>query len=116
MRGIYFEYKGMRLTFSGDLGNKDKEILVCESNYGDRNHKPIKESIEELKKAIKKAIFDTLPMGKVLIPTFALERAQELLYIFKKWEDEGIWPSEWNRPLNSGVVILAGSGLYGYIP
>ncbi|MFZ8833188.1 MAG: hypothetical protein ACO2O5_03150 [Candidatus Caldipriscus sp.] len=77
MRGIYFEYKGRRLTFSGDLGNKDKEILVCESTYGDRNHKPIKESIEEL----KKAIFDTLTMGKVLIPTFALERAQELLYI-----------------------------------
>jgi Cft2 family RNA processing exonuclease len=45
MRGIYFEYKGRRLTFSGDLGNKDKEILVCESTYGDRNHKPIKESI-----------------------------------------------------------------------
>jgi len=106
---IEFEYKGRRLTFSGDLGNKDKpiirdpqnpqktEILVCESTYGDRNHKPIKESIEEL----KKAIFDTLPMGKVLIPTFALERAQELLYIFKKWEDEGIWPSEWKVVLDS---------------
>ena len=64
MRGIYFEYKGRRLTFSGDLGNKDKsiirdpqnpqktEILVCESTYGDRNHKPIKESIEELKKEL----------------------------------------------------------------
>ena len=50
--------------------------------YGDRKHKPIKESVEEL----KKAIFDTLPMWKVLIPTFALERAQELLHM--------IWPSE----------------------
>ncbi len=59
--------------------------------YGDRNHKPIKESIEEL----KKAIFDTLPMGKVLIPTFALEN------IFKKWEDEGIWPCEWKVVLDS---------------
>jgi len=29
-------------------------------------------------------------MGKALIPTFALERAQELLYIFKKWDYEGI--------------------------
>jgi Cft2 family RNA processing exonuclease len=27
MRGIYFEYKGRRLTFSGDLGNKDKPII-----------------------------------------------------------------------------------------
>jgi metallo-beta-lactamase family protein len=40
-------------------------------------------------------------MGKVLIPTFALERAQELLYIFKKWEDEGIWPYEWKVVLDS---------------
>jgi metallo-beta-lactamase family protein len=40
-------------------------------------------------------------MGKVLIRTFALERAQELLYIFKKWEDEGIWPYEWKVVLDS---------------
>jgi len=62
MRGIYFEYKGRRLTFSGDQGIISLRIHL---------------------------------RRKVLIPTFALERAQELLYIFKKWEDEGIWPSEW---------------------
>ncbi|MEO0214062.1 MAG: MBL fold metallo-hydrolase [candidate division WOR-3 bacterium] len=107
-----FEYKGKRFTFSGDLGNKNKpiirdpsppdktDILICESTYGNRNHKPIKESIEEL----KKAIFETLPYGKVLIPTFALERAQEILYIFKLWEDNLLWPSEWKVVLDSPLA------------
>ncbi len=107
-----YEYKGKRFTFSGDLGNRNKpivrdpelpspaDVVVMESTYGDRKHRPFEESVKEL----KEAIFSTLPHGKVLIPAFALERAQELLYIFKGWEDSGEWPGEWKVVLDSPLA------------
>ena len=80
----------VRLLFSGDLGNAGRPLLrppatpphadvaVIETTYGDRRHKPIGPSIEEFYEAIS----DTLKRGgNVVIPTFALERAQELLYV-----------------------------------
>ena len=46
-----------------------------ETTYGDRAHKPLEPSIEELYQAIN----DTFRRGgNVVIPTFALERAQEM--------------------------------------
>ena len=51
--------------------------VVMETTYGDRNHRAFEPSVEELYQAIE----DTLKRGgNVIIPTFALERAQELLY------------------------------------
>jgi metallo-beta-lactamase family protein len=48
-----------------------------ETTYGDRLHKALTPSIEELYQAID----ETLGRGgNVIIPTFALERAQEILY------------------------------------
>jgi metallo-beta-lactamase family protein len=80
----------VRLLFSGDLGNAGRpllrppatppraDVVVIETTYGDRRHKPIGPSIEEFYEAIS----DTFSRGgNVIIPTFALERAQELLYI-----------------------------------
>ncbi len=79
-----------RITFSGDLGNLDKplirdpqipsesDIVVLESTYGGRDHRPFDDSVEEF----RKAIVETLERGgNVLIPSFALERSQELLYV-----------------------------------
>lgn len=78
-----------RLVFSGDLGNRDKPILnpaspasaadfvIMESTYGDRNHKPHAESIAEFRQAVQSTLARG---GNVIIPTFALERAQDLLY------------------------------------
>ncbi len=79
-----------RIVFSGDLGEPERliirnpefpdktDFLVVESTYGDRNHRSVEESIEEL----KQAIIDTFERGgNVLIPSFALERTQELLYV-----------------------------------
>src|SRR5215470_8170451 len=73
-----------------DLGNAGRRLLrppamppradvvVIETTYGDRRHKPMGPSIEEFYEAIS----DTFRRGgNVVIPTFALERAQELLYI-----------------------------------
>ena len=90
-----------RVVFSGDLGNKNNGILpkpqkptyadalFIESTYGDRNHKNIDESISEF----KKVIIDTLLNGgNVLIPTFAIERAQQILCILKEMSEEKSLP------------------------
>jgi len=78
-----------RVVFSGDIGNAGRPLLepptpppecdavIMETTYGDRNHRAFEPSVEELYQAIE----DTLRRGgNVIIPTFALERAQELLY------------------------------------
>jgi metallo-beta-lactamase family protein len=79
--------------FSGDIGNADRPLLqpprtpaaaqavVMESTYGDRNHRPYRESVEELYAAIAATFARG---GNVVIPTFALERAQEILYILRQ--------------------------------
>lgn len=77
------------ILFSGDIGNAGRpllrppcppakaEIIVMESTYGDRLHRSFSASIDELYLAIA----DTFARGgNVVIPSFALERAQELLY------------------------------------
>jgi len=55
--------------------------LIVESTYADRNHKSVEESIEELKEAINETFERG---GNVIIPSFALERTQEILYILHK--------------------------------
>ena len=90
-----------RVVFSGDLGNEDNNILPApkkptyadalfiESTYGDRLHKSFKESKEEF----KKAVIDTLLSGgNVIIPSFAIERAQQLLCILKEMSEEKTLP------------------------
>lgn len=79
-----------RLLFSGDLGNRDKplipdptqpdaaDIAIIEATYGDRQHRSMRESIAELKQAI---VLTFARGGNVLIPSFALERTQELLAV-----------------------------------
>ncbi len=82
-----------RLVFSGDLGRRhmpilrDPEIppnascLLLESTYGDRSHEPIEKMDEELADVINRTIDRG---GKVIVPTFALERAQEVVYALKR--------------------------------
>jgi metallo-beta-lactamase family protein len=82
-----------RLLFSGDLGYSGRAILrdpavppqvdtvVMETTYGDRLHQQLEPSIEELYIAIN----ETMDRGgNVIIPTFALERAQEVLYYLRE--------------------------------
>lgn len=83
------EKGGARATFSGDLGNKDvpilrptaqlaeTDVLVMESTYGNRVHED--ESTREVK--LKAVIQRTIRQkGVLLIPAFAIERTQQLLY------------------------------------
>lgn len=86
---LYIEYGTKKILFTGDLGNspspllrdteivKDVDYLIIESVYGDRNH----EDRDVRKKRLEEVIEDNYKRGGVLvIPTFSLERAQELLF------------------------------------
>lgn len=84
--------RAVRLCFTGDLGRagmpilRDPEpptgvdMLVMESTYGDRRHRPITETRVELRDAIRRT---RARGGKVIIPAFALERAQEVILALK---------------------------------
>jgi len=83
--------------FSGDLGNPPVPILnetenipeadyvVMESTYGSRNHKPASERRERLAQAIEDTARNK---GVLLIPSFAMERTQEILYEIDSIFDE----------------------------
>lgn len=100
---IHFEEAGAKKTvvFSGDLGNdndlvmpapdilNEADALFIESTYGDRNHKGVEESDEELETIIKETIKND---GNVLIPSFAIERTQEILCLLKQMYDRGDLP------------------------
>jgi len=86
---ILFICNGKKLLFTGDLGNSpspllpdtekvaDIDYLIIESVYGDRNH----ESRNERRKFLEDAIEDNYKRrGTLIIPTFSLERSQELLF------------------------------------
>lgn len=92
-----FEENGKRRRFiySGDIGRKNMPILkdpwepedadavVMESTYGNREHKPI----ETLDADLAETITRTHDRGgKLIVPTFALERAQEFIYALKRLE------------------------------
>ncbi len=80
-----------KIVFSGDLGNspspllnppakiKEADYILVESTYGDRNH----ENREERRGILENIIEETYKnKGVLMIPAFAVERTQELLYEF----------------------------------
>ena len=86
------------LVFSGDLGNPatvlmhspsqidNADIVLMESTYGNRDHRPFAETYEELAGILEQAHADG---GKVFIPAFALGRTQELLYCLGQLYHQG---------------------------
>jgi metallo-beta-lactamase family protein len=105
-----------RVLFSGDLGSPDRPILrdpatppradvvVMETTYGDRLHKSLHPTVLELYEAIA----DTFRRGgNVVIPTFALERAQELLYYLREGVAAGDLPASMQVFLDSPMAISA---------
>lgn len=77
------------IVFSGDLGPYEQpivrsfeelphaDLVFLESTYGSRNHRPYAETIKEFEEIIQKAVEQK---GKILIPTFAIGRTQQILY------------------------------------
>jgi len=104
------------VAFSGDLGNAGRPLLrapvppprcdvaVMETTYGDRRHKELAPSIEELYGAIN----DTFDRGgNVVIPTFALERAQEILFFLREGVEARRLPRAMQVFLDSPMAISA---------
>ena len=98
---IELEIEGRKVLFSGDVGAKGKplikepevpeksDVVLIETTYGDREHKSYEESVKEF----EEAVLETFKRGGVvLIPTFALERAQDVIYLLKKMYEEGKLP------------------------
>jgi metallo-beta-lactamase family protein len=93
--------KQRRLVFTGDLGRRrmpilrDPElpegahVLMTESTYGDRLHKPIEQLDDDLAELVAKVIGRG---GKIVVPSFALERAQEIVYSLKTLKLQGRLP------------------------
>ncbi|NVO16944.1 MAG: MBL fold metallo-hydrolase [Rhodoplanes sp.] len=115
---LELEEQGRRssVLFSGDLGNSGRPLLrdptppphaenvVMESTYGDRLHKPMGPSIEEFYGAITETFARG---GNVIVPTFALERAQEVLYFLSQGVAQGRLPTSTQVYLDSPMAISA---------
>ncbi|MBF0492144.1 MAG: MBL fold metallo-hydrolase [Deltaproteobacteria bacterium] len=91
----------MRIGFSGDLGRKnmplmrnpeavtDLDYLIIESTYGDRSHDPI----DTMKRDLARVVNETFARrGKLIIPSFALERTQLLVYTLHQLTREKLIP------------------------
>lgn len=98
---IRIRAEGKTVVFSGDLGNSpapiiqateplvDADYVLIESTYGDRIHERTGEREEDLKNAIIETIHSG---GTLLIPSFAMERTQDLLYHLNELIEHGQIP------------------------
>ena len=77
------------VVFSGDLGPADRPVLrdfehvpcadlvFLESTYGDRNHRPYADTVTEFEGIVREAVAAN---GRILVPTFAVGRSQQIIY------------------------------------
>jgi metallo-beta-lactamase family protein len=91
-----------QVTFTGDIGRPDDKILrspevfpqadiiICESTYGNRLHEPE----PDVKAHLLRIVRDTCVVrgGKLIIPAFAIDRTQELIYALDQLANEGLLP------------------------
>ncbi len=90
--------KDKKIVFSGDIGKNGNPIIrdpqhvteadyvVVESTYGNRFHKDLEASIDELARVVKETFKHG---GNVLFPSFAVGRTQDVLYILNRLVKEG---------------------------
>ncbi len=105
-----------QVGFSGDLGRPGQlivpdpeampplDMLFMETTYGNRRHKSLQESQAELLAAVKEAYANG---GKVLIPAFAVERTQEIIYTLAAAYRAGEIPDDMPIFLDSPLAIKA---------
>lgn len=94
--------EGKKIVFSGDLGNSpaplirtresvpDADYVLMESTYGARVHEDVLERKSILEDVIEEAV---QAGGTLMIPTFALERTQQLLFELNELVENGRIPS-----------------------
>ncbi|MDO9209989.1 MAG: MBL fold metallo-hydrolase, partial [Deltaproteobacteria bacterium] len=105
-----------KLVFSGDVGRPAQllvedaslvqaaDFLFLESTYGDRDHKNEEDSLNELAEAIA---YSYARGEKVIIPAFAVERTQEIIYSLHLLAKEGRLPADVPVYLDSPLAIRA---------
>lgn len=112
------EGKVKTLVFSGDLGRTGAllmhdpetpkltkpDFLFLESTYGDRNHRSSQSSMEELEDAIN---YSYAHKEKVIIPAFAIERTQEILFVLREFQLKGKIPADMPVFVDSPLAIKA---------
>lgn len=117
--------KTTRILYTGDVGrfgkpilkdptlvfdeeDRDIDLFITESTYGDREHEPV----EDLGSSLKKILNDTFERGgSVIIPSFAFGRTQELIYILHELYDKGEVPRHpvyVDSPLASNITKVFG--------
>ena len=94
--------KTTKIVFSGDLGMAGRpilndptpiesaDVLLVESTYGNRLHKSLQETVDELAHAVNDTL--TRKKGNVIIPAFAVGRTQDLLYLLMDLVRQGRLP------------------------
>ena len=118
------------IVFSGDIGNVDQPIIrdpqllkkadyvVMESTYGDRNHTEVWSYTDELAEIIDETLGKG---GKVVIPSFAVGRTQELLYFIREIKDQKLvkstpnFPVYIDSPLAKAATTVFCGDLHGYL-
>lgn len=102
----------VKIVFSGDIGNHniplmrephyidEADILIMESTYGDRVHEPQANENERLLEIINSTVKNG---GNVIIPSFAVGRTQEILYVLNEFAETG--------KLDPGVRVFVDSPL-----
>lgn len=93
----------IRIAYTGDLGRNNKPIIrdpdtnipspdyiVLESTYGNRLHENVDVALDELEEVVQRCI---RTKGKIIIPAFAVERTQELVYYFHMLVDQNRIPA-----------------------
>lgn len=96
------EGRQLYLAYTGDLGRKQTPLLpdpeqikenvdtlLMESTYGNRIHRPISEAMNRLEEIVKRVYKRG---GKIIVPTFALGRTQELVYVLHQLTDKNRIP------------------------
>ncbi|MBM4357871.1 MAG: MBL fold metallo-hydrolase [Deltaproteobacteria bacterium] len=103
-----------RLAFTGDLGRKnmsiledpqvpeDVDVLITESTYGERLHDSIAKMDDDLASVIERTCGRG---GKVVIPSFALERAQEVVLAIRKLKHAGRLPAKLPVYVDSPLTV-----------
>ncbi len=121
--------KTERVIFSGDLGNTNRPLIndpsippvadyvVIESTYGDRTHGARPDYTEQLTEILQET-FDR--GGNVVIPSFAIGRTQEMLYLIRNIKEQGLIKNHANfsvyvdSPLAVEATNIYSSGLTDY--
>lgn len=97
---LWIKEKGrtVKVVFSGDLGHKgipivkdpsyinEADYVLIESTYGNRRHKGMEETIDEFADAVRESLKKE---GNIIIPSFAVGRTQDVLYILNRLSREG---------------------------